>query len=138
MGTPVRFVVPFLVGFSNAMNRLLRNPMCDAYFGGQGPSQMNQTTYRFIPLGGRSTGAATLSPTHVAINTGGIFLSPPPDGSFFLSGSRYSAGDGAGIQAFVLLHELGHQLDHNTGFMPDAGNTALNTRQSQAVLSACF
>jgi hypothetical protein len=120
------------------MNRLLRNPSCGAYFGDRGPQQLNQTTYRFINLGNSSTGAATLTRTHVVINTRGIFLNPPNDGTFFLSGSKYSAGDSSGVQGFVLLHELGHQLSEITGFGPDASDTALNTQQSLAVVGACY
>ena len=42
------------------------------------------------------------------------------------------------FRAFIHLHELGHQLDGKTGFVPDAGNPAVNFRNSQGLLRACF
>ena len=42
--------------------------------------------------------------------------------------------------AFILLHELGHQLSAITGFLPDAGpsNLSLNQSQSQQVFGICL
>jgi hypothetical protein len=46
-------------------------------------------------------------------------------------------GSARNVQAFILLHELGHQLKNNTGFTEDV-DARTNAAHSIEVIKACF
>jgi RHS repeat-associated protein len=133
----------FNAGFADAINRLNRIT-CSDFFGGPGCScadpafTMKQTTFRFMPLGNTSTGAATMSPNHVVINTRGLFVTASSGRVTFPSGASRNLGNADAVRSFILLHELGHQLKQCTGWVPDASNAQINQTQSLAVIKACF
>jgi RHS repeat-associated protein len=134
-GTPQNFIDPFNRAFK-AAQKDLKKKKCGNFYGGQGPATMNATQYRFLDLGNPIVGAQTNSPDSVFINSNGPFMtySPVPGqpGPFGLFWTPSQFG------AFILLHELGHQLSPITGFLPDAGNPTLNQSQSKQVISVCF
>jgi len=137
-------IAQFNAGFAEALNRL-KNPECRKLFSCKknkdlDPAQVLQdTNYRIIPLAGNA-GAVT-NPSY------SVFLSPT--GPFFqtsttafipfdnpqLTGMRQVQFDTpADIAAFVLLHELGHEV----GIFPPDLFPFINGRHSLRVLEDCF
>ena len=136
-GTPERFWAPFTQGFNAALEDLGKKK-CSALYGGQGVATMKATQYRFVPFGrsDSNTGAATISPTSVFINSTGPYMTfSPLVGQAGPFGHHWTQPQ---FRAFILFHELGHQLSPVTGFQPDAQNLSLNKAQSLQVISACF
>jgi RHS repeat-associated protein len=163
-GTPQQYVRPFTDAF-NAARMRLQNSRCAALFNiplgelaiaetelgyseapNYGLDILEATSYRALPLGPPSrnsngtysvTGAATISIDNVFVNTQGPFFNirqAVPGGGTL----TFDLGTGLNqteFAAFQLLHELGHQVGI---FLPDAGDSELNRRNSQAVLDACF
>jgi|SRR5579863_2477335 len=139
-GTPQEYWGPFLQGFNAALKDLKRKK-CARFYGGQGSARMSATMYRIFDLGNSGVGARTEDPTSVFINSNGPYMNYSPTvgqaGPFGLYWTQPQ------FQAFILLHELGHQLSPITGFQPDAsppGGPAnpLNRAQSMKVIGACF
>jgi hypothetical protein len=99
---------------------------------------MNATEYRFLNLGSPTVGAQTNSQTSVFVNSQGPYMTYSPTagqaGPFGVYWTQPL------FRAFILLHELGHQLSDTTGFQADAGNARLklNQAQSRRVIGACF
>jgi len=131
LGTPKSYWKPFKQGYKTALKDL-KNPGCSQFFGGQGPATMQATEYRFLNLDNAKVGAATVSPTSVFINSTGPFMTFTGGSQAF--GMSWSVSQ---FRAFILLHELGHQLSGFTGFQADA-DSPLNQAQSMQVIGACF
>ena len=133
-GTSPAFCAALQQGLQNALNALKRKP-CGKFYGGQGPQTLDATQYRFLDLHNPTTGAATITPNSVFVNSQGPYMSyTPTPGQTGPFGRYWTQGQ---FRGFILLHELGHQLSPVTGFGPDAGSP-LNQQQSQRVLNACF
>ena len=100
------------------------------------------TTYRILPLAA-GAGAATIDIGDVILNATGAFFSAAPnaDGTVTVLmpnaqgvQTSFTFASSSDFQAFVLLHELGHQLGT---FGPDV-DAATNGQNSQTVLDNCF
>jgi len=118
-------------------------------------SAMENTEYRILPLASRAIGAQTNIETSVFINSNGAFFAVQPDSQGLV---RFSipgvGGDGfeqitttlSGFRAFILLHELGHQMRvfgsdaAPPGANEDARQIVLEKTRanSLSVLSKCF
>jgi hypothetical protein len=108
---------------------------------------LSATSYRVIDLGPPKkneagtygqTGAATVGPTDVFINSSGFFFDQNIYNPETQNFGYYDLGTGLkGFDwaALLLLHELGHQTKV---FEPDADNSKLNTSQTQRILDNCF
>jgi hypothetical protein len=83
--------------------------------------------------------AATRGPFSVVINMQGTFYTAT-QGTFALTGGATLVVSGrAGFDAFVLLHELGHQLDDYTHFVDDSsGSNDTEGPNNQFVYQNCF
>jgi hypothetical protein len=133
-GTSPEFCAALQQGLQNALNALKRN-RCGNFYGGRGPQTLDATQYRFLDMQKPTTGAATISPNNVFVNSKGPYMTYTPTQSQTGPFGRYwTQGQ---FRGFILLHELGHQLSPITGFKPDAGSP-LNQQQSRQVLNACF
>jgi hypothetical protein len=133
-GTPQKYLGPLKQGLDNARAALKRK-RCADFYGGQGPQTLDATRYRFLDMGNPTTGAATISPTEVFVNTNGAYMTySPAIGQAGPFGRFWTQGQ---FRGFILLHELGHQLSNITDFQADLGSP-LNQIQSQRVLAACF
>jgi hypothetical protein len=146
-GTNKRFVKPFNNGFVNAVRRL-REPKCAAFFGSGAELQFVSAGYRFTFMGApvvneqgnvQVVGAAAFhNPDWVFINSQGPFVTPRmfvPGKSGLQTVDMGTNLRGADFSALLLLHELGHLVGN---FVPDAGDNALNTSNSKAVLKNCY
>jgi len=145
LGTPQQYWGPFSDGFNEALNRL-NNARCAEQFEPSchegpyttGPNRMQGTSYRFLNMNNPSTGAATVGPTDVFINTGGLYMTAKSGGITLPDGFKCNLGNATNVRAFILLHELGHQLKENTGFTTDADDAATNAAHSMRTIKACF
>ncbi len=119
---------------------------------------MANTDYRLISLGANSTGASTNSPTSVFLNTDGAFFTAAaaPNGMVTVQmpnaqgvTSNFTFASVSILDAFLLLHELGHQMgaygasnaDGSVladGRTPNANGLMNNGINSAAVLNNCF
>jgi|GEM_PF-618452 len=136
-GTPQKYFDPFEQGFNTALKDLGKKK-CGSFFGGQGPATLKSTEYRFLDLHDPNVGAQTNSSTSVFINSAGPYITyHPTPGQVGPFGVYWTQSQ---FRAFILLHELGHQLSSITGFRPDAGasNSSLNQAQSRQVLRGCL
>ena len=123
-GTPQQFWNPFSDGFSTALNHLNATrcreqfePACHEGPETTGADQMRQTEYRFVPLPqGPGAGAQTVDSTHVQINSLGLFKTATSGRIRLPNGFTCDLGSISNVRAFILLHELGHQLNSITGF----------------------
>jgi RHS repeat-associated protein len=111
-------------------------------------TMLQDTTYRVLDLGMPGAGAETVDSSNVFINSAGAFFTAVPDATghvTFTIPSTTAGGPSTAVtflsqtsaDAFILLHELGHQ----TGvFGPDAGPdmTTINAGNSWLVLDKCF
>jgi hypothetical protein len=110
---------------------------------------LENTTYRLLVLPddhgnpAPGTGAATLDRSNVIINTIGAYFNAVPSANGTVTvrmpnqngvPDTYTFSNTATFQAFILLHELGHQFGV---FGPDV-DPAGNGANSQAVLTNCF
>jgi len=148
-GTPKKYWKPFKKALAEALNRLSKQS-CDQFFHlhagcrsgplGVGANRMRETNYRFLAADddGPGVGAATMGPTDVRINPDGLFVTATTGTIRLPDGSTFNLGSALNVQAFILLHELGHQLKENTGFTRDVDDSARNTAHSVAVIKACF
>jgi hypothetical protein len=131
------------VGYCGALNeglvaaqQVLIQSGCREFYGGNGARVLSATRYRFLDLYNRDTGAATQGINSVFINSNGPYMTyNPAPGRAGPFGRFWTQPT---FRAFILLHELGHQLSPITGFRPDANDRALNEAQSGLVLSHCF
>jgi len=133
IGTPQRFWNPFTQALNEAEKRVQKK-RCSAFYAGQGLATLKATQYRFLDLGTTAGG----STNHPGFS---VFLNSNPNGPFMNPPRSFLGINGPlGIRAFILLHELGHELSNITGFVEDAGANRLNTnlRQSQRVVDNCF
>jgi RHS repeat-associated protein len=145
LGTPQQYWGPFADGFAEALNRL-NNTNCAEQFEPschQGPyttgaNQMQNTTYRFPPLA-PGVGAQTPAddPNTVFINRAGLFMTAENGTITLPNGSMCNLGSITNVRAFILLHELGHQLSANTGFTNDLDG-ATNSAHSMTIIKECF
>lgn len=104
----------------------------------KGSDQLKVTEYRFVPLPqGAGTGAQHVDPTHVQVNSLGLFMTARNGKIKLPDESTYDLGSARNVQAFILLHELGHQLKNYTGFTEDV-DAATNAAHSIEVIKACF
>jgi RHS repeat-associated protein len=144
-GEPQVYWGPFADGFAEALNRL-NNANCAEQFEPSchegpyttGANQMQNTTYRFLPLPqGAGAGAQTVDSTNVQINSLGLYMTATGGGIRLPNGFTCNLGSITNVRAFILLHELGHQLSGNTGFTPDV-DAATNSSHSMRIIKACF
>lgn len=85
-----------------------------------GQSQLARSDYRFAVLPqGPGAGAQTIPPTDVQININGAYMTAANSVIRLPNGFTCNLGSITNVRAFVLLHELGHQLKENTGFIAD-------------------
>ena len=134
-GTASKFCEALNEGLANALRALNHKKTCSSFYGGKGPQRLKVTQYRFLDMHNPTTGAATISPNNVFVNSKGPYMTyTPTPGKAGPFGRYWTQGQ---FRGFILLHELGHQLSPQTGFKPDAGSP-LNQAQSQQVLSVCF
>src|SRR5579862_2732706 len=82
-------------------------------------------------------GAQTVDPTNVQINSLGLYMTAANGGIRLPNGFTCNLGSVTNVRAFILLHELGHQLSGNTGFTPDV-DAATNSAHSMRIIKACF
>jgi len=129
-GTPSKYCVPLQQGL-DAAKKALQKKRCNKFYGGQGAQTLNATTYRFLDMNNPTTGAATIDPGNVFVNSNGPYMNYTPTAGQAGPFGRYWAQ--SQFRGFILLHELGHQLSPITGFGPDAGSP-LNQVQSGRVL----
>jgi RHS repeat-associated protein len=134
VGTQSKYCGALQQGLS-AAKKALKKKSCDALYGGQGGETLGTTEYRFLDMGDPTTGAATIDPNNVFINSNGPYMTYTPTPGQVGPFGRFWTQDQ--FRGFILLHELGHQLSSITGFVPDAGSP-LNEAQSGRVVSACF
>lgn len=143
-------VAAFNAGFAEALNRLKNNPDCRKLFcknkGGLDPEKvLDDTEYRILPFEGSHAGAQTNSVNSVFLNLNGPFFGNPskngtattyiPSSNPQLNTStQVTFGSQSQLQAFILLHELGHQL----GIFPDDVFKFINGSNSLKVLEHCF
>jgi RHS repeat-associated protein len=110
----------FNAGFAEAMNRL-KNSECRKLFCRKNKNldpakALQDTEYRIVALDNNSAGAATMSPTFVFLDPNGPFFQTStevfiPYDNPQLIGKRLVKFDSlAELDAFILLHELGHQV----------------------------
>jgi hypothetical protein len=133
-GTPSKYCGPLQQGL-DAAKKALQNNVCSAFYGGQGAQTLDATTYRFLDMNSPTTGAATIDPSNVFVNSNGPYMNYTPTLGQVGPFGRYWTQ--AQFRGFILMHELAHQLSPITGFVPDAGSP-LNQIQSGWVLSHCF
>ena len=146
LGTPQQYWGPFSDGFNEALNRLNNTncaeqfePSCHEGPYNTGANQMRNTTYRFLNLGSPSTGASTPpGGGQVFINTIGLYMTATGGGIRLPNGFTCNLGNVTNVRAFILLHELGHELSGNTGFTTDADDAARNSAHSLRIIKACF
>jgi RHS repeat-associated protein len=119
-----------------AAQQMLSKGGCGTFYGGRGSSVLSATRYRFLDLHNQNTGAGTQSIDSVFINSKGPYMTYDPVPGHVGPFGRFWVRPG--FRAFILLHELGHQLAPITGFKPDANDRDLNEAQSRLVLSRCF
>ena len=144
-GTPEKFWQPFSDGFAEALNRL-NSTRCAEQFESSchegaetnGANQMKNTEYRFVPLPqGAGTGAQTVGPSNVQINSVGLFMSATSGKIRLPNGVTFDLGSPTNVRAFIMLHELGHQMKGVTGFTDDVDATT-NAAHSMRIINACF
>ncbi len=144
-GEPQVYWGPFADGFAEALNRL-NNTNCAEQFEPSchegpyttGANQMRNTTYYFDTMPqGAGAGAQTGGPTTVIINDQGLYMTARNGRITLPNGSKCNLGSITNVRAFILLHELGHQLKGNTGFTDDVDG-ATNSAHSMRIIKACF
>ena len=144
-GTPKKYWKPFSRGMKQALKRLNNKPCVELFENSchQGPdldgaNQMKNTEYRFVPLPqGTGAGAQTVDATHVQVNSLGLFMTAVSGRIMLPDGSTFDLGSVQNVQAMILLHELGHQLSNETGFVPDT-DAATNAAHTKRIIDACF
>jgi RHS repeat-associated protein len=137
-------IEPFLDGFNAAMNVLKGNKKCRDFFGCQGEDTLLATHYRILPMGG-SAGAATNAKDDVFINAHGAMFQNTATvvlGNNRVTGALTFASV-SDLQAFIVLHELGHQLSDITHFVRDADPNdpdaaEKNLKNSLLLIQHCF
>jgi hypothetical protein len=132
-----------------AVDRIARRTDCANLFGGWDIAMgtLAATSYRILDLGQPRrtegdtyavTGAATMGPVDVFINSSGPFFNQNvyvPETQTFLYLDLGTGLTGFDWASMLLLHELGHQTKV---FQPDASDSLLNRSQSKRVLDSCF
>ena len=100
--------------------------------------EKNSSGIQLATRQGKGTGAQTTEDgMHVQINSLGLYMTATGGIVTLPDGSRYDLGSATNVQAFILLHELGHQLKDYTGFGPDVDKKT-NSAHSLAIIKACF
>jgi RHS repeat-associated protein len=104
--------------------RTLKNPRCNAAFGGHGfgADRINDTNYSILPASAFSNPndvAQTQSPVSVKLNSQGAFFTSSTMQVGLMFGPTPITLSGDMGRAFVLLHELAHQLSGVTGAIPE-------------------
>ena len=142
------WVTAFNEGFVEALKRV-SDPDCKALFCGKGKKAkkldlgqvLKDTEYRLLAFEkGSTAGTQTNSATDVFLNSNGPFVKPSatiyiPFDKLGMTSKRQVTFDSlAAMRAFVLLHELGHQLKV---FSPDIF-PFLNGTHSLRVIENCF
>jgi RHS repeat-associated protein len=103
---------------------------------------LENTTYRLLPLPS-GTGASTNGLTDVMISTTGAFFNTTPNSNGTVTvlmpnsagvTTSFTFAGTSTLQAFMMLHELGHQM----GVYGTDINAATNGGNSQGVLDHCF
>ena len=74
---------------------------CGNFYGGQGPQTLDATQYRFLDLHNPTTGAATITPNNVFVNSQGPYISyTPTPGQTGPFGRYWTQGQ---FRGFILL-----------------------------------
>ena len=121
----------------------LTDPKCSGTFGDNGLGVLEDTDYRVVGFGSdrKGQGAATISSESVFINSQGAFFSTPSaEGQVTLNipGAQITFLSQASADAFLLLHELGHQTGVFTADAGFRGADQVNAENSWQVLTNCF
>lgn len=145
-------VAKLQVAFADALRHLMNSQGCANLFAPASGwlaiptavSALAGTTYRLLALDKTTTGAQTVDASNVFLNTTGAFFTAQPDSNGQInfnipsptSGSQTSTVSlsAADFGAFILLHELGHEMGV---FGPDLTST-VNGSNSWQVLEDCF
>jgi RHS repeat-associated protein len=144
-GTPKKYWKPFSRGMKQALKRLNKKPCAELFENSchegrdlEGANEMKNTEYRFVPLPqGSGVGAQTVDGTHVQVNSLGLFMTAVNGRIMLPDGSTFDLGSAQNVQAMILLHELGHQLSNETGFIPDV-DAATNAAHTKRIIDVCF
>lgn len=143
--TKPEWITAFNEVFAEALNRInqkgCRQFLCKNKKGLDPASVLNGTEYRILPLPDSSkTGAQTNGQASVFLNSNGPFfgrtttLYIPSDQPNITTKRQVPFGSTAAMRAFILLHELGHQI----GLFPADLFPFINGRHSLRVLENCF
>ncbi|HEY0795184.1 MAG TPA: RHS repeat-associated core domain-containing protein [Acidisarcina sp.] len=76
-GTASKYCGPLQDGL-DAAKKALQRKKCNKFYGGQGAETLSGTTYRFLHLPDPTTGAATIDPSHVFVNSDGPYMNYTP------------------------------------------------------------
>ena len=134
-------------GFAEAMARL-QDSDCHKFFLCDKKNKTHldpeeallDTTYRIMGLSNNTAGAVTRAKDLVWINEDGPFVTDentqhiPSDKKDIITFTEVKFPSGATKNAFILLHELGHQL----GIFPRDTYPWINGTHSLAILDNCF
>jgi hypothetical protein len=103
---------------------------------------LDNTSYRLLPLPA-DTGASAPDISNVFLNTNGAFFNAGPNANGTVTvtmpningnPTQFTFADIGTFRGFILLHELGHQM----GVYGADTDSAVNGRNSKAVLDNCF
>ena len=137
-------------GFNAAIG-YLDNPKCADLFVTEGTpdfatatavEQLENTTYGVTSMK-PGVAAVTENSTWVELASNGAFFNSAPNANGTVSetgpnsngkDTTFTFASTTVLQAFILLHELGHQM----GVLPPDANKAINGANSAAVLQDCF
>ena len=124
-------------GYNEAIRRLNRGK-CKDFFCSKGEETLRATKYYFGELPqGPKVAAQTASETLVQINTKGLYMTASSGTITLPTKTSFNLGSVTNVRAFILLHELGHQLKCCTEFTDDV-DAATNAEHSRKILKNCF
>jgi len=134
-----KYVDEIAIGYHAALARV-KSGDCAKFFCQLGEATLRATTFHtYVDVS--STGAYTDNTTwrDVYLNEKGGYFNAS-EGLIRLPASNtiYMLGTAADVQAFIILHELAHELNANTGFVSDAASKLANENNSLMLLKKCF
>jgi RHS repeat-associated protein len=124
-------------GYGEALRRVNRKK-CKEFFCSKGEETLGATKYYFGELPqGPKVAAQVPSTTLVQINTKGLYMTATSGTITLPTRESFNLGTVTNVRAFILLHELGHQLKCCTDFTDDVDD-ATNAKHSKKILKNCF